>query len=311
MENNSIVATGHSKVQDFFLYLFCMICLYVSSISFINLVYAIISKYFGDVLFDTGYSTSAKVAIASLVIFFPIYIWLSGTINKSIVSFPEAANLTIRKILYYFTLFVAGLVIAVDLVTLIFYFLDGEITVRFNLKVLTILFVGGIVFGYYLFDLRRDATKPSNKPKIYAIVASVVVLAALVLGFVVSGSPFKARLVKFDNQRVNDLSSIQYAITDYYRANSGILPENLTVLQNSTSYYISNIKDPENNSIYEYLITSTNKYLLCAMFSTDSSTEMTNPAYYGGLNNFRHGIGRVCFDRIAGEILPVVKPVGV
>ena len=68
---------------------------------------------------------------------------------------PEKRNLRIRKWLIYFTLFAAALIIIGDLVALIFSLLGGELTVRFLLKVVTIFFVAGSVFYYYLWDLRR------------------------------------------------------------------------------------------------------------------------------------------------------------
>jgi hypothetical protein len=291
-------------VQDFFLYLFCIICLYVSSVSFLSLLYAIIDKYFGDVLFNYYSSSGTKWAIASLVIFFPVYLWLSWIINRSILKFPEVANIGIRKVLYYFTLFIAGLTIAIDLVTLIFYFLDGEITVRFILKVLSVLFVGGIVFGYYFYDLRRDVLQKSSKPKIIAISISLIVIITLIFGFIMAGSPMEARNIKFDSQRISDLSNIQSALTDYYRANSSILPKDLITMSQSASYYGFNIKDPETGVNYEYRIIAQNQYELCANFSLDSSVVNTQGMAYPVSTSdiWTHGVGRVCFDRTVGEI---------
>jgi hypothetical protein len=34
--------------------------------------------------------------------------------------------------------------------------LGGELTIRFFLKVLTIAVIAGTIFGYYLWDLRRE-----------------------------------------------------------------------------------------------------------------------------------------------------------
>jgi hypothetical protein len=270
------------------------------------LLYSIINNYFGDVLFDYYSNSGAKWAIASLIIFFPIYLWLSSIINKSTYKFPEAANLGIRKVLYYFTLFVAGLTIAIDLVTLIFYFLDGEISTRFILKVIVVLLVGGVVFWHYLFDLRRDVSVTTSRPRNTAIVVSILVLVALVFGFVVAGSPAMARKIKFDNQRINDLSGIQGAITEYYRANNS-LPVDLIILSQSTPYYGFDMNDPENGEDYEYRILTDNSYELCANFQTDGETRGKNiySGPYGEIWN--HGIGRTCFERQAGTDPDLIK----
>ncbi len=305
--NNNQAVTHRSGVQDFFLYLFSIICLYVSSISFISLMYAVINKYFPDNLYSYYSSSSARWAIASLIIFFPIFILLSWVINKSIIKFPEMANLGIRKVLYYFTLFVAGLTMAIDLVTLIFYFLDGEISPRFILKVLSVLVVGIIVFGYYLYDLKRDVTQPSSTPKIMAVIVAVLVLLALIFGFVTFGSPTQARKIKFDNQRSGDLSNIQNAVTDYYNRNGSILPKSLPLLSQGSPYYISNLEDPETKADYEYQVVSQNQYKLCATFSLDSSVQDQTDYGYRRSDKWPHGVGRTCFDRTAGEILDGIK----
>ena len=43
-----------------------------------------------------------------------------------------------------------------DVIVLIYNFLGGELRVRFVLKALTIGAIAGPVFGYYVWDLRRD-----------------------------------------------------------------------------------------------------------------------------------------------------------
>ena len=43
-----------------------------------------------------------------------------------------------------------------DLITLVYNVLGGELTVRFVLKVITVAAIASTVFGYYLWDLRRE-----------------------------------------------------------------------------------------------------------------------------------------------------------
>jgi len=61
----------------------------------------------------------------------------------------------IRKWLVYFTLFVAALVGIGDLISLIFNLLGGELTIRFLLKVLSVFFVSGSIFTYYVLDMKH------------------------------------------------------------------------------------------------------------------------------------------------------------
>jgi len=150
--------------KDIFLHLLASVTLYVSAISFLTLLFQLINIGFPDaVLGDNFYRISAAYAgirwsIATLIVVFPVYIWSSWFLNKNYQASPEKADLSIRKWLIYFTLFIAALIIIGDLVTLINTFLGGEVTVRFILKVLSVLFVTGSVFGYYLHEIRRYKT---------------------------------------------------------------------------------------------------------------------------------------------------------
>ncbi len=56
----------------------------------------------------------------------------------------------------YLTLFIAALFVLGDLITLVFYLLSGETTVRFLLKVLSVASITGGIFGYYLKDVTAD-----------------------------------------------------------------------------------------------------------------------------------------------------------
>ena len=61
-----------------------------------------------------------------------------------------------RRWLTYLTLAIAAGILIGDSTTLVYNVLDGEVAVRFLLKVLTTGGIAGAVFTYYLRDLRRD-----------------------------------------------------------------------------------------------------------------------------------------------------------
>jgi hypothetical protein len=93
---------------------------------------------------------------ASLIIAFPVFLYVSWLLNKAIVKDPEKRSSKIRKWLTYITLFVAAGVIIGDLIALVFNMLGGELTLRFILKVLTVGSIAGSIFGYYLIELRKE-----------------------------------------------------------------------------------------------------------------------------------------------------------
>ena len=54
------------------------------------------------------------------------------------------------------TLVIAAGALIGDTTTLVYNLLGGELTLRFVLKVLVVAFIAGGIFGYYLWDLRRE-----------------------------------------------------------------------------------------------------------------------------------------------------------
>jgi len=145
--------------KDIFLHLLAIIALYASAISFLTLAFQYANLAFPDTLeysyaIDAAYSR-IRMAISFLIIAFPVYLFVMRFFEKDYKKNPEKRKLTVRKWLIYFTLFVAALVILGDLIALINNFLEGDLTVRFAIKVVAVLFVAGSIFGYYLSDIKR------------------------------------------------------------------------------------------------------------------------------------------------------------
>lgn len=145
--------------KDFFLHLLAMVALYASAISFSAVVWQYVNLGIPDPLEQyfspDGARSIIRRSLSVLIVFFPTYIATSLALHKSYLVDTSKRNLWVRKWLTYFTLFVAAVIILVDLVSLINTFLNGELTLRFLLKVLTILFVAGSIFGYYVWDLKK------------------------------------------------------------------------------------------------------------------------------------------------------------
>ncbi len=187
MENNfqmqsQIQAPKRNLPRDVFLHLLAMVILYWSAVSFITLCWQYINYFFPDIL-NYGHSTDSSIrfAVASLIIVFPVFILVSRFLNKIYAKESQVRESKIRKWLIYLTLFVTALVIIGDLVFVINTFLGGEITARFILKALSVLVVAGVIFGYYLDDVRRAV--PSKSSKYFAWISSIIVLAVVIGAF--------------------------------------------------------------------------------------------------------------------------------
>ena len=149
--------------KDVFLHILSIIALYVSAGSFLALLFQYVNIFFPDSLayhYDaTGSYSVVRWAIATLIVVFPAYIWTIWFLNKSYSSNPQKRSLQVRKWLIYFTLFVAALILMGDTIALIYNFLNGDLTIRFLLKVLAVLFVSGSVFNFYFWDIKKHKTE--------------------------------------------------------------------------------------------------------------------------------------------------------
>jgi hypothetical protein len=302
MENE--IQPKRNLPRDLFLHLLAIVTLYWSAVTFVTLLWQYINYFFPDVLnkvYYMSFSGPIRFAIASLIIVFPVFILVSWFLNGIYAKEYVVRESKIRKWLIYLTLFISALVIIGDLVAVINTFLGGEITVRFFLKALSIIVVAALIFGYYLDDVRRDT--PSGKGKYFAIGTAIVVLVAVVGAFFIVGSPATARLIQFDQTKINDLSAIQSQIVNYWQRKE-VLPNSLADLEDPiSSYKIPN--DPQTNQPYEYNVkdAANLSFELCATFNKEGDNQygQTRPMmpYEKGFNSdsWQHSAGRTCFER--------------
>jgi len=148
------------SAREAFMYLVLFTTLYLTTFNLGRLVFQFINIAFPDAAATVDFVESARQAIrfsvASLIIAFPIFMYLSLLIGRSIRRDPSKRASKVRKWLTYMTLFVAAGVIIGDLTALVYGFLGGELSLRFALKVVTVAVIAGGIFGYYLWDLRQE-----------------------------------------------------------------------------------------------------------------------------------------------------------
>ena len=145
------------QAREAFLYVVSFITLYITAFSFGALLFVFNDKAFPDTLtFRLASSGSLNTPLASIIIAFPVYLLVTWRLRLGAAKDPEKRQSKIRKWLTYFTLVIATGIIIGDLIALLSGLLGGEITTRFTLKALVILGIAGTIFGYYLWDLRKE-----------------------------------------------------------------------------------------------------------------------------------------------------------
>lgn len=158
--------TQKTYPRDVFMYLLNTVTLYISAFSILNLIFEYINTIFPDKLnpyFNPG--DSIRWMLSLFIIIFGVFIWTSIFLEKDLASNPGKNDLKIRRWLLYLTIFLAAFLLIGDLVALIYNFLNGDLTMPFILKVISVFIIGGVVFWYYLYNLRKKPGKFSPKAK--------------------------------------------------------------------------------------------------------------------------------------------------
>ena len=296
------------SARDAFFHLLAFTTLYATVISLVILAFTYIGRWFPDsAMTDYAYANTSdfsaiRWSIAVIVISFPMFLFLSRILHREFLSKPEKLNSGVRRWLTYLTLFVTACALIGDGITLLFTLLSGELTLRFVLKVLAVLILSGLPFGYYFSVLRIEHDQYKNS-SIHAryLSASVVLTALFVLiGIFIVGSPMQGRAEKFDEQRLSDLRSIQNEIlNEVYGMDRGIpvpvgiktlpkqLPKDLESVASAAQYQKIRIADPETDIPYRYE-TKNATFSLCATFSL--SRDLGYDIFWN------HPAGEHCFE---------------
>lgn len=304
-----------STPKDVFLHLFGIVTFYLSIVSFINLYIQYIDFLYPDTLtfYYNSIAQAVRVFTSMLIIAWPFYLLTAWILAKDVKTNKAKREIKIRKWLLYLTLFVSAVTIIIDLIMFVYRFLDGDLSIKFFFKVLVVLVVAGLVFSYYLWDLKREeANKKLNQ--IFAWATAILVIASVALGFFIIGTPTKQRAYRFDEQRIQNLQTIQNEVLNYWQQKQ-TLPNQLTALEDSISGFKVPV-DPDTKAVYEYKITGDLAFDLCADFKTVSNN--ANNIYKGDMyampngdfqQNWGHQAERTCFSRTIDPELykPVLK----
>lgn len=300
MENTSLQAKATPK--DFFLWAGAMVALYVSVYSLITLLFSYIDFAFPDPLttyYGDPYSGTIRFAMASLIVLFPTYVILMQVIRKGSIADPSRLVVWVRRWALYLTLFVAGASIAIDLIVLLNTFLGGEITSRFVLKVAVAFLLAGAFFLHFFADLRGYWSTFPARSRMVAVGATILVFASVVSGFFIIGSPTSARLYIADDLKVQDLTSIQWQVVNFWQAKQK-LPVALSEIADPISGFVVPT-DKQTGASYKYEVVGAISFKLCATFNKESRVTPGAVAVpvkpVGSEDNWQHASGEQCFTR--------------
>ena len=122
-------------------------------------------------------------------------------------------------------------------------------------------------------------------------IVTAVVIAAVVLGFLVLGTPGKARRETLDRQRVDDLQVVVNHVRAMWNVDSKKpLPATLEAAM-AGERPKSRMRDPVTKELYGYRVLGATKFEVCATFDTEVKEEDLESWNL----SWAHPAGRHCF----------------
>lgn len=292
-----------------------------------TLLFQVINHFFPDALDATnwyalGASTDAiHYATAALIIGYPLYYFAMRLWFRKFREDEGRVESKLSKWLTYLVLLITAVTIVGDLITVVYTFLQGEITMRFFLKAVVILGIAGSIFGFYYFERKKIQYRADIPRALFqrlGLGMTVAVVVGIVLGFVASGSPMTERERSFDETRASDLTSLAGCI-EQYAVSLGRLPRSLEDFRQSSeyNYCLSYMSDPETGSQYAYRAVTLyelegtvamGEYELCATFALVSPDSTATGPYDQSNVWYEHGSGLSC-DTVKTRLTsPVLTP---
>ena len=261
------------------------------------LFFEIINHYFPAELEswrNTLSQSNLKFSLASLITTAPVFFIITQLINSNLITARFNFESGIRKWITYIALFITTGFIIGDLISTIFNFLDGELTIRFFLKALTIFVIAGAIFYYYLTDIKSE--KAHEKNQLWNMVFWGLVLIPFVWSLFLVESPKIARMKKLDQQIIDVIDDLQIEIYEFQKSYSR-LPKSLKEVEKSTGKQKNGyVKKMITDYQIRYRQTSEEKYQLCAKFTRANQRDKENERQYTHGSEWLHGAGNHCFD---------------
>lgn len=148
-----------------FLYVILFISLYVTATSFAGILHYAVNDYVPDALDQVTSSSSSyryvyggimQGLLACLIVGFPIFAALFLFLKHQTISNPQIKGLRIRKLLIYLTLIGTFLILLGHIITTVYSFLGGTVTMRALAHLGITFLVAGGIFVYFLMDVLGD-----------------------------------------------------------------------------------------------------------------------------------------------------------
>lgn len=288
------------SAREAFMHLVMFATLYTFAYCAGAILFSLIGRHVPDpAVRDYGYDGLGllRASIAACITAFPIYLWTSWLLGRSLVREPEKRASGIRRWLTYLTLFVAVLTLIGNFASVITNMLAGELTLRVLLRSAVVFAIAGLVFGHYLLGLRRDESEGVALPVRTGPLARIAVIGTVVViiaGLFNVGTPARTRGRTLDDRRIQALDELTRKL-QLYADDRHALPQTLDAMpQMAGPYDQADRFDPLTRVPYGYVVVDSATYELSATFETADTLDANGQRIR---DEWRHAAGPVTFTR--------------
>lgn len=109
-------------------------------------------SYYADVFM----STFIRGFMAAIIVSYPVFSFFFLKITKRTLEIPDTRKLKARKTLIYATLVITFLLVLINIISLVYNLLGGNVTLNFVSHFLVTVVVAGLIFVYYLEQIKED-----------------------------------------------------------------------------------------------------------------------------------------------------------
>lgn len=160
LHNRGVTNIG---IWDAFEHLLLFVSLYLMALAITFILHYLVDKWLPGVATNgyggamaTWQQGTLRIFLSILIISVPLFSFLFLDITKRTILNPSIRNLRERKLLIYLTLFGTFLFIFINSITAVYNLLNGNVTLNFIVRLLVTLTVNGIIFAYYLTQVKED-----------------------------------------------------------------------------------------------------------------------------------------------------------
>lgn len=159
--SSTLSSVSSPTMWDAFEHILMFISLYVLAITFALTIHLFIDRWLPGV--PEGYRSANNYDIgllrgymAALIVSFPLFAFFFLRITGRTFKNPLIRAIAARKFLIYATLVVTFIIVTGSIISIIYTFLNGNVTLNFFMHFLVTAGISSLVFAYYLQQVKED-----------------------------------------------------------------------------------------------------------------------------------------------------------